>query len=256
MRKVETPHRSPARTSLPPGARSWQLRPGTQLLAAAGVVLPMAAITWWVFSTGDQVTLRTMFLGPLAIGGVLILWIVFLQRFFCGDSMASLGFFVERPLVDVVLGIGLAPTLLLLQSVFRATVGRLLPPRPPVPQILGLLDGVARDPWLLLLWLGPVVWIGVALLEELARCFVLRRLWLVGRGQAWNWTAVILVSSLTGLGHAYQGSAAMVSIALNSVVMGAVYLYTGRIRGLIVAHALFDSIQIGFAVVAIRGMSG
>jgi membrane protease YdiL (CAAX protease family) len=38
------------------------------------------------------------------------------------------------------------------------------------------------------------------------------------------------------------------------MLMGWFFMATGRIRALIVAHALYDSIQIIFAVVSIRQM--
>jgi len=118
----------------------------------------------------------------------------------------------------------------------------------------GLLAGVSRNPWLLALWLGPVVWIGVALFEEAARAFLLRRLWLALPGAAGRWFAILVVSALVGLGHAYQGVAAIICIAIQSIVFGWVFLRTGRIRALIVGHALYDSVQIAMAVIAIRQM--
>ena len=46
----------------------------------------------------------------------------------------------------------------------------------------------------------------------------------------------------------------MLSITLKSLAFGWLYLYTGRIRTLIVGHGLYDSIQIVQAVIAIRQM--
>jgi membrane protease YdiL (CAAX protease family) len=105
---------------------------------------------------------------------------------------------------------------------------------------------------LLALWLAPVVWIGVAGFEELWRAFMLRRLWRVWRGRAGRWGGLLAVSALFGLIHCYQGTAAVVSIGLMSILVGWFFMSTGRIRAMIVAHALFDSIQIVAAVVAIR----
>ena len=117
---------------------------------------------------------------------------------------------------------------------------------------MALLSGVAHDPWLLALWLGPTVWIGVALFEELARAFLLRRLWQAWAGRAGRVAAILIVSTLTGVAHAYQGPAAAVLIGLQGLLLGSFYLRTGRIRALIVSHALYDSVQIVIAVVMIR----
>jgi membrane protease YdiL (CAAX protease family) len=54
------------------------------------------------------------------------------------------------------------------------------------------------------------------------------------------------------MAHGYQGPAAVLSIGIQSVALGSFYMATGRIRALIVAHALYDSIQIVLAVVVIR----
>ena len=66
--------------------------------------------------------------------------------------------------------------------------------------------------------------------------------------------AILIVSALTGLVHAYQGPAAVLSIGLQSILLAWFYLRTGRIRALVVSHALYDSLQIVLAVVMIRQM--
>jgi hypothetical protein len=251
-----TDHPLPVHATLPRGARTWQRHPVTQIVGALALAIPMGGIAWWVAATGDRVTLATMFLGPLVGGGVLILWILALQRYVCGDALAGLGFGRGRPAFDLALGAAVGVAALAFRPVFAATLGRALPSRPPAPQILELLDGVVHDRWLLALWLGPVVWIGVALFEELARAFLLRRLWVVSAGPRARWVAVVAVSALLGLAHLYQGVAAAVEIGLKSVGMGAVFLVTGRLRALVVAHAVYDSVQIVAAVVAIRGLGG
>jgi membrane protease YdiL (CAAX protease family) len=230
-------------------------KPGIQLAAAAGAVLPMAATSLWMYVIRDRPpTMEMMLMGPLLCGGGLIFWILFLHLFACRDDMRTLGFRTGRPLPDLLLGALIGIGLLAFQFVFRATLGRLLPPRPPVPEILELLGGLSRNPWLLALWLGPVVWIGVALFEELWRVFVLRRLWNVWDSTAGRWIVIIAVSALVGVGHGYQGTAAVVSIGLMSVFKGWFFLRTGRLWPLVIAHALYDSVQILMAVVAIRGM--
>jgi membrane protease YdiL (CAAX protease family) len=60
------------------------------------------------------------------------------------------------------------------------------------------------------------------------------------------------VSALFGLAHFYQGPAAVVEIGLISILMAWSFMATGRLRALIVAHALYDSIQIAVAMIVIR----
>jgi len=215
----------------------------------------MAGIAYWVNLAQDGgLTLRVMFLGPLVGGGALIFWILFLHLAVCGEGLEVLGFRKDRLGLDALLGIGLAAGMLAFHFAFESTAARLLPPRPPTPQILELISGVSRDPRLLALWLGPVVWIGVALFEELSRAFLLRRLW-----QAWprwsrRWGPILIVSALFGLVHAYQGLAAVFSIGVQSILLGWFFQRTGRIRALVVCHGLYDSVQIVSAVVMIRQM--
>ena len=227
--------------------------PLRHLLTALAVIVPMAAITTYVARTSDTMTLTTMFAGPLVGGGAMIVWIVFLHYVVCGDHGAGLGFHRETPWNAIGIGLVLAVVTLIFHFVYADTVATLFERRRPAPQIIELITGVARDPLLLALWLGPVVWVGVALFEELARVFLLRRAWSLGGGATGRWIGIVVVSALIGAGHLYQGPASMLSIGLKSVIMSAVYLRTGRILSLIVAHALYDSVQIVMAVVEIRG---
>lgn len=245
----------PAAAPPPSGTRPWQRHPWTQLLCALALAIPMAAIAFRVNrlqATG--LTVRILFLGPMVGGGLLIFWILLLHLVVCGEGLDRLGFTAKRPGLDIVQGAGLAAGLLAFHHVFQATAARLLPPRPPVPGVLELLASVTRSPWLLALWLGPVVWIGVALFEELARAFLLRRLWRGWPGLMDGWGAIVAVSGLTGLVHLYQGPAAIVSIGLQSLVMGWIFWKTGRVGVLIVGHALYDSVQVIAAAITIRQM--
>jgi membrane protease YdiL (CAAX protease family) len=254
MTNVASP-RLPIDLPLPATARPWQRRPIVQILAAAAAVAPMAVIGVWIYLLSDSaMTVNGMLLWPLLGGGSLIFWILFLHLLVCGDGPAGLGFRVARPWLDLGLGVALSLGLLAFHFGFGATVARLLPPRPPVEEMIELLAGLARDPWLLAIWLGPVVWIGVALFEELMRVFLLRRLWQVWSGPVGRWGVILGVSALIGVAHGYQGVAAIVSIGLMSVLKGWFFLATGRLWALVVAHALYDSVQIAMAVVMMRGM--
>jgi membrane protease YdiL (CAAX protease family) len=248
--------RLPLDEPLPAAARPWQRRPATQLAAALAAAAPMAAIAGWMYLLRDSApTIREMLLGPLLGGGSLIFWILFLHLLVSGDGPAGLGFRTgKRWWTDLAIGTGLAAALLAFFVAFNATVARLFPPQPPPEQMIELMAELARSPWLLALWLGPVVWIGVALFEELLRAFLLRRLWQVWSGPAGSWAAILAVSALTGAAHGYQGPAAILSIGAMSVFKGWFFMTTGRIRALIVAHALYDSAQIAMAVVMIRTM--
>lgn len=235
------------------GIGDWHERVTTQLLCALSLVIPLALVAYRnALVQQGAITLQDLFLGPLLGGGALLFWILFLHLVVCADAIDVFGFRKPRLGLDVLVGIGLAFASFVIQLGFGATVAKMLPAHPPSPQVLGLIAGVARNPWLLALWLGPVVWIGVALFEEVARAFLLRRLWLVLPGSVGRWIGIVTVSALIGLVHAYQGVAATVCIGLQSILLAWVLLRTGRIRALIIGHALYDSVQISMAVVAVR----
>jgi len=246
--------RSPPRSAgLSAEARTWQRRRAVQLAAAAGAVAPMLALGVWIYLLRDEtMTITGMLLGPLLGGGSLIFWLLALHIFVCGDELSSLGFRLPEPWREAGSGVILGFLLLGLHLAFQSTIAPLFPRRPPAEEIVELLAELSRNPWLVAIWLGPVVWIGVAGFEELWKAFVLRRLWRVWPGPVGRWASLLVVSALFGVGHGYQGPAAIVSIALQTIVMGWLYMLTGRIRALIVAHAVYDSIQVLAAVVAIR----
>ena len=228
-------------------------RKQVQLLAAAAAVLPMAALTAWMYGLRDAAPgLSEFFLGPLLIGGGMIFWLLLLHVVVCRDSLQGLGFRVGGLWKDVVVGVALGVGLLILKILSDPVLSGLFEARPPSEEAMTLIFGIARDPLLLALWLGPVVWIGIAGFEELWRVVVLRRLWIVFTGTAGRWCMLLLVSALVGLAHGYQGPAAVISIAVKSVIVGWYFMATGRARPLIVGHAVYDSLQIVAAVSAIR----
>jgi membrane protease YdiL (CAAX protease family) len=223
-----------------------------QLLAAFAAALPMALLTVWMYVLRDKAPgISEFFLGPLLFGGGMIFWMIFLNVVFCRDSLAALGFGRDRLWGDVAIGCVMGMGLLGLKFLTGPFLTSLFPPSPPSEEIFLLIRTVAADPWLLALWLGPVVWIGIAGFEEFWRVFVLRRLWLVFPGRVAAWPVLIAVSTLIGLAHGYQGPAAILSIGFKSVLMGWYFMKTRRIRPLIVAHAVYDSVQIVMAVIEI-----
>jgi hypothetical protein len=230
-----------------------QQRAVIQIPAAIAAIIPMAALTVWMYLLRDSVPgVNEFFLGPLLVGGGMIFWLLFLHLVVCRDSLQSLGFKIKGFWMDMAIGVGLGAGFLLLQRVMQPMLNSLFDFRPPSTEIIQLIHGVSSDPWLLALWLGPVVWIGVAGFEELWRVFVLRRLWNIFPGTGGKWIVLLLVSVLFGVAHGYQGPASIISIGFNSVLMGWFFMATGRTRALIVSHAVYDSVQIVMAVVAIR----
>ena len=233
--------------------RMLQQQSRIEIFSALAAVIPMALLTSWMYLIRDSTPNQSeFFLGPLLFGGGMIFWLLFLHIVVSRDKLQSLGFRIDGFWLDVVTGTGLGLGFLLLRSLTQPLLNEVFARRPPSEEILQLIYSVSNNTWLLILWLGPVVWIGIAAFEELWRCFLLRRLWNVFTSKAGRWMVSIVVSGLIGLAHGYQGPAAIISIGFKSILMAWFFMSTGRIRALIVAHAVYDSVQIVMAVVAIR----
>jgi hypothetical protein len=226
-----------------------------QFLAALAAIIPMVLLTTWMYLLRDRVPGQSeFFLGPLLFGGGMIFWLLFLHIVICRDKLQSLGFRMDGFWMDIITGVGMGIGFLFLRSLMQPLLNDLFAARPPSPEILKLIYSVSSNGWLLALWLGPVVWIGIAGFEELWRCFVLRRLWIVFNKGFGKWMVLLAISSLVGVAHGYQGPAAALSIGIKSVLMGWFFMATRRTRALIVCHAIYDSVQIILAVISIRGV--
>ncbi len=224
-----------------------------QYAAAAAAIAPMAVLTTWMYGVRDSApSIQEFFLGPMLFGGAMIFWLLYLHIVVCRDDLRSIGFRLTGLSRDVVIGAAMGVGFLFLKFWTDPVLRGLFEARPPSAEMIQLITAVVSDTRLLLLWLGPVVWIGIAGFEELWRVVVLRRFWTVFPSAPGKWVSLVLVSVLIGIAHGYQGPAAILSITMKSILMGWYFMATGRTRALIVAHAVYDSVQIVMAVIAIR----
>jgi membrane protease YdiL (CAAX protease family) len=229
-----------------PSLKPWQYYPATQVAAVAVVYLPVYLFALATHLSGRAVGLTELLLYPLLVGGGAILVILLLLKFVCGEGIACLNFKPGRRLSDIAAGIMLAIVLLLLFAAQQSIVARWFP-RPSEllsQQQLTLFTGLARNPVLVAIWLGPVVWIGVAGFEEISRVFMLNRFRAVWNGRAARWLLVLLSAFLFGLVHIYQAPANVIAIGLQGLVYGWYYLTFGRVWPMIIAHGLYDSVQV------------
>ncbi len=122
----------------------------------------------------------------------------------------------------------------------EGTIYRWLSPGPR-RDVTNLIRGLLENPWLLVLWLGPAVWVGVALFEEVSRVFVLTRLWRVWPGYRARRVAVVFTAGLSGLAHLDQGPAGIASTGIGGLIIGVYFLRCGRLVPLVVSHALYGT---------------
>jgi membrane protease YdiL (CAAX protease family) len=166
--------------------------------------------------------------------GVYLLW-----RSGFGPSQIGLGRFRWRP--DLLGGLGLAAVIGLPGLAFHL-LSRMLGMNASV-EPAELYDTWWRIPVLLLVafangWAEEVIVVG----------FLFTRLRQLRISPA---AAVILTSALRGLYHLYQGFGAGLGNLAMGLVFGYVYLRTGRLWPLIVAHAVIDAVAfVGYALAA------
>lgn len=238
-------------------AEPWQESDRAQIGGALAAALPLICLALWMYVLRDSVmTLRDMIGGPLIGGGILILWVLLIHHRLCGDRLASLGLRSERPWIEVVLGLVLAAGLLAFHLSTGPLLARLFAREPPPAEILELLRGLGSRPAMLALWFGPVVWVGIAGFEELWRVHLLRRLWRVWPGAVGRWVIIVGAAAVVAGVHLYQPPAVMLSIGLLSVFKGWLFMVTGRFWSLVIAHALYDSVQVAMALVAVQQLAG
>ena len=216
------------------------------LLAVAIAILPVNIFMIWYRLSGDgSFTPSEMLTYPLVIGGGLSIIILLLNTYLLkANFRETFNNGSGSWMMDVLVGIGLTLIYFTMFYIERQTLYQWIPNnRPPNDDLFNTIREIANDPFMILLWFGPVLWIGVALFEELSRIFMLKCLWNVKNDKFWEVVVIFLTSALIGLAHIYQSSAGAISIGLKSVVVCFYFYRYRRFLPLIISHALYDGVQ-------------
>ena len=170
----------------------------------------------------------------LAIGGVLVWW--------RGPGWRDVGFHRPQSIaravwvgVSVGLGYQLLSLFVVEPSIARLT-GSALPD-------VSIFRGVIGDTRRLMFWLA-VSWTTAAFAEETVyRGWITSRLAELGRFSTRAWIVATAAASIVfGTIHMYQGVSGMIATGLTGLVLGSVYLATGRnLWAAIVAHGVMDT---------------
>ncbi len=180
--------------------------------------------------------------------------LLLLHRFLCRESLGTLQRKSGTLSKDIAHGLLLTLLFVALAAIQQVSIARWFASE-PAPEIRTIMTGLKEQPWLLVIWLGPVVWIGVAGFEEIARVFLLSRLWHLWKEPSGAWAAVFLSALLFGLVHIYQGWLGVLSTGVLGLIAAWYYYSAGRLWPLIISHALYDSAWIVVGVtMARRGM--
>jgi membrane protease YdiL (CAAX protease family) len=222
------------------------------IIAISIAILPINIVMiWYRLTQTENFSTTDMTVYPLLFGGGISILILFLNKYLLKNSFketfnSGKGIWYW----DILTGLGLTALYFAMFFLERATLYQWIPNRnPPNTELINTMMDLANSPLLMIIWFGPVLWIGIALFEELSRVFLLKCLWNLNEDINWQIAVIFLASALIGLAHLYQGTAGIISIGLKSVVMSFYFYKYRRILPLIISHALYDGIQFAFFVI-------
>jgi len=224
--------------------KHWQQSRWVQWLAVAIGVLPYTIASLFPTQGNQTIDLKGM-LGSITIWSGIIITILLVLRFFCGERFRDLNQRAGTWRKDILGGIGISMFTTALLYYSSGKFSRLLP-GPQDYVVRDLFNEVLQNPWLFALWLGPGILSAAGLGEELIRAFVLSRLWKISSNTVWKWITVLAYAVLFGLGHIYQGPRGVILAGIASLFLSAFYLLFGRVTMMIVGHYLHDVIQFIF----------
>jgi len=222
------------------------------IIAICIAILPINIIMiWYRLTQTESFSTSDMMVYPLLFGGSSIILILLLNKYLLKDSFKeTFNSGVSTWYLDILVGIGLSAIYFVMFFIERSTLYQWIPnDQPQNTELIDTMIDLANDPILMILWFGPVLWIGVALFEELSRTFLLKCLWNINKNKDWEIIAIILASALIGIVHLYQGTAGIISIGLKSVVVGFYFYKYRRLFPLIVSHVIYDGLQLAFFII-------
>lgn len=149
-------------------------RTARHILAISIAILPInLAMIWYRLTQTENFSTMDMTVYPLVFGGGSILLILLLNTYLLKDTFTG-AFNAGKGTwyTDVFAGLGLTVVYFTMFFVARATIYRWIPVyNPPSTELINAMADLANSPPLMVVWFGPVLWIGIALFEELSRVF-------------------------------------------------------------------------------------
>ncbi len=187
------------------------------IIAISIAILPINLIMiWYRLTQTENFSTSDMTVYPLLFGGGTIILILLLNKFLLKDTFKTTFNSGKGTWYwDTLIGFGLTIIYFAMFFLERATLYQWIPNHnPPNTELINVMIDLANNPLLMIIWFGPVLWIGIALFEELSRTFLLKCLWNIKENRNWHIVAIFLASALIGTVHLYQGLAGVISIGL------------------------------------------
>ena len=212
------------------------------------VLIPFGMMIWFRLHDSSGFASVELILYPLLFGGASIGALYLIKRFYLKEKFIEFNSGRGKWTTDILLGFALTVIYFILFYVERLTLSDILSFNSNM-ELLGLMLDMRKSPILLVLWFGPVLWIGIALYEELIRVFILTSLWKFSEKQAWSISVIIISALIIGFAHWSQGSYGIVTIAIKSMVSGYYFYKYRRLLPLVIAHVLYDGVQVAMLLI-------
>jgi membrane protease YdiL (CAAX protease family) len=232
-------------------SKPWQSKAWIQLLAVVFGVLPLYSSLIILQLRSDQPFSIQVFILYLAVIAPLAIVIaLLLLRFLCGENPRDLDLRPGKLSSDLLAVLVLSPVIIVASVISTHFLSELLPESLSNTNVTNLMEELAGNPGLLVLFVGLLFFLGAAS-EEVIRVFLLSRLWKVWPSTTGKLLAVVISACLFGLIHLYQGPVSAAWTAIFGLIMALYYLRFGRVVPLILAHYLTNAFQVVvFAVLA------
>jgi len=212
------------------------------------VFIPFGMMIWFRNHQSSSFATVELIAYPLLFGGGSILILYFLKKYYLKEPISDFNSGKGNWRTDILWGLVLVTAYFVLFYVERLTLVNYLEFKSNT-ELLDLMLEMRENPWLLALWFGPVLWIGIALYEELIRVFILTSLWKFSKNIIWSVIVIIIAASIIGLAHWSQGSYGIVTIGFKSMVSGFFFFKYRRLLPLVIAHVLYDGIQVAMLLI-------
>jgi hypothetical protein len=233
----------------PDSRKPWQRTRWVQALAILLGYTPPLVVFILQF-IGESATGQGYMIYAMGYTFFVIAVLLLLLWFLCGEKPNSLNLRSGKWWKDLLGGLALVAITLTMKFALDPVIAKFFYRASDVESgIASLVNKLADNPWLAALFLGPALFIGVAGSEELTRMFFITRWMKISSSKVWLGVGVFLSAFLFGLNHVAQGTAGVISVTLNALIMVLWYLRFGRIFHLVVAHYLYDAIQLGPVII-------
>ena len=225
--------------SNPKQVKSW-----TQLLAVLIGVLPLySSLIIYQIQKGQPPSNQGFIFYLAIICPLTILIALFLLRFLCKESYRDLNLKPGTLFSDLLATLILSIVIIVISVISQYLLSQLLPASTSNLNIRDLFSEMTSKPGLLVIFTGPLVFMGAAS-EELIRVFLLSRLWKVWPSTITKLAVVVISACLFGLIHVYRGPIHVVWTSVFGLIMALYYLRFGRVLPLILAHYLTNALQV------------